>query len=221
MKFVIAGYGRFGRIALARLSDSFPDTQVFIIENDKEKLREEFPLGTIPIRTDAVAFLLNSDVLEMDDFVIPMVPFHLAAHYIAAKVPDISETSLPEAMAAVALNEIRVNFSNLLVSRADFLCPDNCSEPEACTVTGRIDEPLYDTLRSIRVPGFSVLVQRSYQILPGVGGYPVRDLIKLLERITPGRHLVATSCKCHGIITALEKFADGKPRGINAGLDSR
>ena len=221
MKFVIAGYGRFGRIALERLSDSFPDTQVFIIENDKEKLREEFPSGTIPIQTDAVAFLSNSDVLEMDDFVIPMVPFHLAACYITAKVPNISETSLPEEIGPVALNQIRMNFSNLLLSRADFLCPDDCSEGEACTVTGRINEPLYDTLRSIRVPGFSVLVQRSYQILPGVGGYPVRDLIKLLERITLGRHLVATSCKCHAIITALEKFANGKPREINAGLDSR
>jgi hypothetical protein len=204
MKFVIAGYGRFGRIALARLSESFPDTQVFIIENDKEKLREEFPSRTIPIQTDAVAFLSNSDGLETDDFVIPMVPFHLAAHYISAKLPNISETSLPEEIAPVALNQIRMNFSNLLVSRADFLCPDDCSEPEACTVTGRINEPLYETLRSIRVPGFSVLVQRSYQILPGVGGYPVRDLIKLLDGITLGRHLVATSCKCHGIITALE-----------------
>jgi hypothetical protein len=204
MKFVIAGYGRFGRIALARLRESFPDTQVFIIENDKEKLREEFPSRTIPIQTDAVAFLSNSDGLETDDFVIPMVPFHLAAHYISAKLPNISETSLPEEIAPVALNQIRMNFSNLLVSRADFLCPDDCSEPEACTVTGRINEPLYETLRSIRVPGFSVLVQRSYQILPGVGGYPVRDLIKLLDGITLGRHLVATSCKCHGIITALE-----------------
>ncbi len=156
MKFVIAGYGHFGRIALARLSESFPDTQVYIIENDKEKLRQEFPLGTIPIRTDAVEFLSNSDVLEMDDFVIPMVPFHLVAHYIAARLPNISETPLPEEIASVALNQIRMNFSNLLVSRADFLCPDDCSEPEACTVTGRIDQPLYDTLRSIRVPGFSV-----------------------------------------------------------------
>jgi hypothetical protein len=205
MKFVIAGYGHFGRIALARLKDSFPDTQVFVIESDEEKLREEFPSGTITVRKDAVGFLCNSDVLEMDDFVIPMVPFHLAASYVSAKVPNISETSLPEEIAAVAVNSIRMNLSNLLVSRADFLCPDDCSEGETCTVTGRINEPLYDTLTSIRVPGFSVLVQRSYQILPGVGGYPVRDLTKLLDRITLGRHLVVTSCKCHAIITALEQ----------------
>ena len=120
MKFVIAGYGRFWTNCLGTIERLFPILQVFIIENDKEKLREEFPSGTIPIQTDAVAFLSNSDVLEMDDFVIPMVPFHLAAHYISAKVPNISETSFPEEIAPVALNQIRMNFSNLLVSRADF-----------------------------------------------------------------------------------------------------
>ncbi len=205
MKFVIAGYGRFGRIALARIKNSFPGIQVLVVEHDREKLREEFPSGSIPIRTDIVSFLLHSDLLEMDDYVIPMVPFHLAASYIISKVPNVSETSVPEEIVPVVPNPIRMNFSNLLVSRANFLCPDDCSEGETCTVTGRMNEPLYDTLKAIKVPGFSVLVQRSYQILPGVGGYPFRELIELIGKITIGPHLVATSCKCHAVITAIEQ----------------
>lgn len=205
MKYVIAGYGRFGRLALSRLKEAFPKTQALIIENDRNKLAGQFPSGTTAIQSDAVAFLLDSDLPEPDDFILPMVPFHLVAAYVTARVPNTSETELPNQIAHAAPNSIRINFSNLLASRADFLCPDDCPEGETCTVTGRINEPLYSSLASITLPGFSVLVQRSYQILPGVGGYPVRDLTKLLSRITTGRYLVATSCKCHAVITAIQR----------------
>ena len=205
MNYVIAGYGRFGRLALARLKEAFPETRVLIIENNRDKLAGEFPSGTTVIQSDAVAFLSNSDLPEPDDFVLPMVPFHLAAAYMTAKTPNIREIALPDEIAHAAPNPIRINVSNLLASRADFLCPDNCPEGETCTVTGRVNEPLYSSLASITLPGFSVLVQRSYQILPGVGGYPVSDLMKLLSRVTTGRYLVVTSCKCHAVITALKR----------------
>jgi hypothetical protein len=205
MKYVIAGYGRFGRLALTRLKGAFPETEVLIIENNRDKLAGEFPAGTTVIRSDAVTFLLDSDLPEADDFVLPMVPFHLAASYILAKAPNTSEMTLPDEIVHAAPNPVRRNFSTLLASRADFLCPDDCPEDEACTVTGRISEPLYSSLASITLPGFSVLVQRSYQIVPGVGGYPLGDLMTLLGRIGTGRHLVVTSCKCHAVITAIKR----------------
>jgi hypothetical protein len=205
MKYIIAGYGRFGRLALARLKEAFPKAQALIIENDRDKLAGEFPSGTTVIQSDVVAFLLSSDLPKPGDFILPMVPFHLAAAYITARLPHTGETELPDELAHVTPNPIRINFSNLLASRADFLCPDDCAEGETCTVTGRINEPLYSILAAITAPGFSVLVQRSYQILPGVGGYPVRDLMKLLGRVTTGRHLVITSCKCHAVITAVKR----------------
>jgi len=205
MKYVIAGYGRFGRLALSRLKEAFPETRALIIENNRDKLDGEFPLETTLIQSDAVAFLLNSDLPEPDDFILPMVPFHLAAAYMTAGLPNTCEIELPNQIAHATPNPIRINVSNLLASRADFLCPDNCPEGETCTVTGRINEPLYSSLASIILPGFSVLVQRSYQILPGVGGYPVRDLTQLLNRVSRGRHLVVTSCKCHAVITAINR----------------
>jgi hypothetical protein len=205
MKYIIAGYGRFGRLALARLKEAFPENQALVIENNRDKLAGEFPLGTTAIQSDAVAFLVNSDLPQPDDVILPMVPFHLAAAYITAKSPNACETELPNEIAHAAPNSIRINFANLLASRADFLCPDDCPEGETCTVTGTKNKPLYSMLQEISAPGFSVLVQRSYQILPGVGGYSVRDLMTLLGRVTTGRHLVVTSCKCHAVITAIRR----------------
>jgi hypothetical protein len=73
-------------------------------------------------------------------------------------------------------------------------------------VTGeRRDQPLYRTIAETRLPGFTTVVQRSYQILPGMGGYPMGDLWTLAERLQRGQYIVATSCKCHGILTALER----------------
>jgi hypothetical protein len=205
MKYVIAGYGRFGRLALARLQEAFPETKALVIENNRDKLAVEFPSGTTVIESDAVEFLLDSDLPDADDFILPMVPFHLAAAYLTAKLPNTREIELPNEIAQAAPNPVRINFSNLLASRADFLCPDDCAEGETCTVTGKINEPLYSALAAITAPGFSVLVQRSYQILPGVGGYTFHDLITLLGRVTTGRHLVVTSCKCHAVITAIKR----------------
>ncbi|MGA2404518.1 MAG: hypothetical protein ABSG91_22910 [Syntrophobacteraceae bacterium] len=40
----------------------------------------------------------------------------------------------------------------------------------------------------------------------GAGGYPVRsmkDLLAAVER-NPGKYLIATSCRCHGALDALE-----------------
>ncbi|HTY24761.1 MAG TPA: hypothetical protein VMC85_16650 [Desulfomonilaceae bacterium] len=205
MKYVIAGYGRFGRIALERLKKVFPDREALIIENDREKLSEKLPSGTVAVNMDTVAFLSHTEALEPDDLILPMVPFHLAASYIMKTSQNIHEISLPDEIATKAPNPIRINSSTLLASRADFLCPDDCPEGERCTITGRREEPLYRKLAAITIPGFSVLVQQSYQILPGVGGYPLGDLIKLSGKVAVGRYIVATSCKCHAVLTAIEK----------------
>ncbi len=205
MKYLIAGYGRFGRIALKRLKRAFPEREALIIDNDIEKLSEKLPSETVAVNMDAVTFLSHTEALEPDDFIVPMVPFHLAASYIMKRSQDVHEISLPDEIATKAPNPIRISSSTLLATRADFLCPDDCPEGVRCTITGRKAEPLYSELAATTVPGFSVLVQQSYQILPGVGGYPLGDLIKLLSKVAVGRYIVATSCKCHAVLTAVEK----------------
>ena len=98
---------------------------------------------------------------------------------------------------------------SLLVSYADFRCPDDCPEPaNRCTVTGKArGTPLYRLLAETEPRGFHMHVIRSRQLAPGVGGYRVRDLKELLEKVSEGRKgkwLVGTACKCHGILTAFE-----------------
>jgi hypothetical protein len=102
-------------------------------------------------------------------------------------------------------NPMVVNESNIVCSRADFVCPDDCPEGELCTVTGKPREPLYDALERLELPGYNMLVQRSSQILPGVGGYRLGDLHRLAHFVDKGRFLIATSCKCHGILTAITR----------------
>jgi hypothetical protein len=54
---------------------------------------------------------------------------------------------------------------------------------------------------------FKVYVIRSHQLAPGLGGYKVADLARMAEKLTSddkGQWLLGTSCRCHGILTAME-----------------
>ena len=55
-------------------------------------------------------------------------------------------------------------------------------------------------------PGCDVIVIRKLVLAPGVGGYPGSILKGVLDKITNGPEgcrLIATSCRCHGVIDAL------------------
>ena len=205
MKYVVAGFGRFGRLALTRLTAAFPDAEIVAVEHNVDPATIKRCGRAEVVEADAVAFLVGSPSLEGEDMIIPMVPFHLAASYLVAGHPDIQRVSLPPQIEALVPNPYRVDDFNVCCSMADFLCPDDCPETEVCAVTGeRRDEPLFRSLAEIPVPGFAIVVLRSLQILPGIGGYLMADLWRLAERIERGQYIVATSCRCHGIMTAME-----------------
>ena len=74
-------------------------------------------------------------------------------------------------------------------------------------MTGEVREAdLFDVVRNIEVAGYVTLVVRSHQLAPGVGGYQLSALWRLLEeaRSTEKDILVATACRCHGVIDALK-----------------
>lgn len=206
MKYVIAGLGRFGRLALDRLSAAFTDAHIIAVEKKTDVSLETASGRVTLISGDAVSFLVEASDLTGEDRIIPTVPFHLAASYLLARYPTIREVDLPSELAARLPNSFSLNRSNLCCSRADFLCPDDCPEGDVCTVTGEPrEDPLYGELARIVIPGFTVPVLRSEQVLPGIGGYSLSDLWNLGERIHTGRHVIATACKCHGIMTGIEK----------------
>ena len=204
MKYIIVGYGKFGRIALERIRSAFPEMSVIVVEHDPSVPAPSDTAHVTVVRNDAVSFLSESNMLEPDDLIIPMVPIHLAAHYVLSRCPGTAPVPIWDKMGEMLPNPIRLDTSTLVCSRANFVCPDDCPEGRVCTVTGReIDTPLYAVLEQIEAPGFKVLVQRSFQVLPGVGGYSFGDLIELAAEINEGTYMIATSCKCHGIITAV------------------
>jgi hypothetical protein len=205
MKIIVIGYGRFGHIAAGRLRESFPNRLLIVVDHDPDKLSDDMSQDTLAIDADATRFLLHSKVLEPEDVVVPMVPFHLAAAYVVAKSPAAHEMPIPVTLFGLVPNPHRMGISNLLASRANFVCPDDCPEGQFCTVTGLPSKPLHSTLAQITVPEFSIVVQRSRQILPGVGGYPMSDLLKLSEQLVNGRNILATSCRCHAVLTAIRK----------------
>jgi len=64
---------------------------------------------------------------------------------------------------------------------------------------------MFELIERLIVPDFKVLTIRSFQLAPGVGGYTLHSLRSTLAAITSGQNfLIATSCRCHGIITAIQ-----------------
>ena len=201
--FVIAGLGKFGCLALERLQNSFPKCRIIVLERDTAKCECETSPPVSVIQGDAVSLLRDTSIFNAQDIVIPMVPFNLAASYVVAGHEEAHEIAMPEEMLVLIPNSVQINASNAVCSRADFICPDDCPEGELCTVTGEPREPLYEALQVLKLPGYNVLVQKSSQILPGVGGYRLGDLRALFNLTDKGRFIVATACNCHGILTAI------------------
>jgi hypothetical protein len=215
----VLGAGRFGRLAAERLRRRFPDALLSITERDAAKIDAVARDLGIPVEVeDSVRSI--SRVPPADDlWLIPAVPVHLGFEWALnrlGRVADVHRLAVPGEVDLKVPNPIRAPAGTLYASFATFICPDFCSEPEEiCTHTGK-GRPgnLHEVFGALLVPEFDVLVLRSWQLAPGVGGYPGRSLNRLLAAIgsKPGGYLVATSCRCHGVMDALE----WKPRLVQA-----
>lgn len=207
----ILGAGRFGRIAAERLRRHFPGSSLCIVDRDADRVeavrREVEVCGEV---CDPQEFITGSVVSE-DVWIIPAIPVHVGFEWLArslGRMRKMRRLPVAEDVAWQVPNPIRSPSGTLYASFADFICPDHCSEPdEMCTHTGKARPgTLYEVFGKIRLEDFDVAVLRSWQLAPGVGGYPMRSLHELFERVTArsGKYLVATSCRCHGVIDALE-----------------
>ena len=209
---IIIGAGHFGQRAAALLN-SAPRTSLWIVDRDAKKLKTMGNMGPKRIAEDGVRFLARHfSHLAPSTFIIPAVPVHLAFEWLKAfknHQGAIEQIPVPKGLALHLPHTWDGSEGSLLASYADFPCPDDCPEPaNRCTVTGKKRGiPLYRLLAEVEIRGFSVQVIRSRQLAPGVGGYRVKDLKELLGKISEGgkrKWLVATACKCHGVITALQ-----------------
>lgn len=220
--YLILGAGKFGRLALARLTRQDAQARFLVVDRDRQALeaaRDLAPADRVVFREcEAIAFLEEN--LREDapwDWLIPMVPVHVAFAWLwqthlarrgweVLEVPATLGKSFPVAQ--------RGPQGELYLSRADHLCPDDCPEPEVCPVSGEPrDRPLYEELAGSRLPGFRWQVVASQQLAPGVGGFPPGRLARLAQELAgfSGKILLATACRCHAVVHALKSPDGGDP----------
>ncbi|MCB2226530.1 MAG: hypothetical protein KQH53_07605 [Desulfarculaceae bacterium] len=205
-EILVIGGGRFGRLALERLGAKVralaeprpgPELQELARRGGVELYREE----GVPALRRALA---SDDPLA---WVIPAIPRHLLADWLRAELGAHPQET-PLAALPDLPSRIPAPDGGWFLSRADFLCPDDCPEPAGlCTATGQPrGENLFDRLARMTLPGHATAVVRSHQLAPGVGGYRASELLALRDRLAAqgGRWLVATACRCHGVINSLE-----------------
>ncbi len=209
----IIGIGRFGSLAYSRLSKRAKSRVFVLVDPIKENLLRCEGSNVTLEQSEGVDFLTRhlSHAEPKPDWIIPALPVHLAAEWVLSHLRSggIRRIPIPLKIEPLLPNPVRGSEGNMYVSHADFRCPDDCAEPrDHCTVT---QEPrkqnMFDLLRELQMPPFRSVVLRSYQLGPGIGGYRSEQLFALLRGVeqTPGRLLVCTACRCHGVITAVER----------------
>lgn len=209
---IIIGAGHFGQRAAAILK-SVPHTSLWVVDRDVTQLRKMGNIGAKRIAEDGIRFLAKHlSHLASSTLIIPAVPVHLAFEWLRTCMDGkgtVTKVPVPKSFRLRLPHAMDGREGSLLASYADFRCPEDCPEPASrCTATGKArGTPLYRLLVEASPRGFNVHVIRSRQLAPGVGGYRVKDLKEFLGKISEGgkeKWLVATACRCHGIVTAMQ-----------------
>jgi hypothetical protein len=210
-KICILGAGHFGYLAAQRLSARYPHASFLVVDQSKEKLDQIEKAWGLPVQEEDIPSFLENTWVGDSTWIVPAVPIHFAFQWVMhelEKAGRVEPLPVPETVDAQIPNPYRALNGSLCASFATFICPDYCSEPdEICTYTKSPRRGnLFEVLGGITLPGFDVIVIRSWQLAPGVGGYPKSSLNKVLQEIKDqpeGRYLMVTSCRCHGVIDGL------------------
>jgi len=212
--YLVLGAGRFGRLALERLARQDAGAVFWVVDRDPAALAaaRDGNHRQVQFRAhEAIDFLRGHLDQAPWDWLIPMVPVHVAFAYLAADprvAPNWESVTVPEAVGHGVPVVRRGPQGGIYLSRASHRCPDDCQADAVCPVSGEPrDLPLYERLASLQVPGFEMVVVVSRQLAPGVGGYPPRQLAALAGDLTgcSGKALIATACRCHGVVHGLAR----------------
>jgi len=216
----ILGAGRFGRKALAALSRKYPEAAITVIDRDGDAVSDvPAALRITVVRGEAMTYMAEhlKPGQPAPEWIVPAIPVHVAYEWIIRRLAAEGFRAVLLAVPEPVLQRLPNVFCGeggaIYASNADFLCPDNCPEPEAiCTHTGK-PRPcsLYEKLGEVSVPPFRAIVVRSVQLAPGVGGYRPETLFHTLAAVqkVAGPLLLSTACRCHGVMHAFEVRAVG------------
>ena len=205
-RFWILGAGRFGQMAIDRISRRIAGASITVVDRHNISLDHA---GITTIRQDGIKWLTT--MLHANapaDMIVPAIPVHVAAEWLVYKLKEkyeILSINIPDSWLARMPNALRGKVGQTYVSHADFRCPDNCPEPEKrCTHTGKPrPDDLFRLLATLDFERALPLVLRSHQLLPGVGGIYPRDLIDAWSTACNNNQrplMIATACRCHGVM---------------------
>ncbi len=207
--YLIIGCGRFGGRSVEKLYRKDPWSKITVVDKDKEAIKK---ISCLPVET-----VVNDGLLYLDhflsggrkaDYIIPAVPFHLAFEFILSQLTPLGARRREIPDVAGVPNPMIGNTADLYTSFADFLCPEDCSEPLHCSVTGKHrPKPLFRILMNLPGP-FESKVIHSQQLGQGVGGFRLERLLNLTKELKKKKYkeqliLVSTACRCHGVASAL------------------
>lgn len=213
--FLILGAGKFGLLALQRLSAQDLEARFVVVDHQAGALAEARSLGIAGadlIEAEVIPYLTaHLGPAPRWEWLIPMVSLHVAYAWLLAGPlagQGWEPAPVPEELEDLAPLAIRGPGGELYLSLARHLCPDDCDEPAICPVTGEErDQPLFRRLVAASRPNLPLLVVASEQLAPGIGGYAPGKLFTLADAVaaTPGPLLVATACRCHGVVHGLQR----------------
>ncbi len=209
-KILVIGAGKFGSKA-ARALSSKGGFRVWVVDQDPDRLGPMQDSCDQAVVGDGVQFLADhGGLFSQKVIIVPALPIHLAYKWFLKTYSGpgiIRGVNIPDRLLPHVAFRMRGEDGTVYLSHADFLCPEDCPEPPECTVTGERRIPLYKILEGVKAEGYGVSVIRSRQLAPGVGGYPIGELASFKRKVTEGsqkKWLIATSCRCHGAISAFE-----------------
>ena len=208
----IIGGGKFGSRASDAIRKAMPDCRITVVDRKFARCQRFSEKGEDVVCSDGISFL--TDLMKPrcePEWIIPAMPIHVAYWWLRNHLEISGIRVLPAPVPEAVSHRLPHPFSGgddvLYTTCADFICPENCPEPDDfCTVT-RKPRPctLYEELARMSCKEYLSIVIRSHQLLPGVGGYRPETLRKALEKIRENPHrtiLLSTACKCHGVVNA-------------------
>jgi len=218
--FWILGAGHFGSLAAKRILQGERDCNLVLVDwhaKQLDKLKDK----PLKVRKQEAIEFLSTCHGKGHEWIVPAIPEHVAFSWLCRQLRKdgtVTPLAVPSFFDEQIPNPVRTEEGVLYTSFATFRCPDDCEEPaEMCSVTreGR-KANLFELISKIEVPGYQTLVVRSHQLAPGVGGYQLSTLWRLLEaaRSSDKNILVATACRCHGVINGL-RFNRSRKSALN------